>query len=119
MRQGTISETHRFRRGDQVLDFRIYLDYSKKQVEYRIAEVTSELAGMYQEESILLADEREAKARNWINSSEGSISARDRSAEYGSRLITNAVFECRGKIKRLLEEKEFLYYLAREGQLNG
>lgn len=77
----------------------------------RLAVVSSELSGLYQEHSMVQASEHRAKAAGYGEDPTLSVAARERAASRNALEHTCTLFEIRGQIYALNEERAFLYFL--------
>ena len=77
----------------------------------RLDQVTEDLAIRHRELGELLAAERDCQVRSWHESTESSVTGRDRYASLVALDLSRDIFKLRGEIKAL--EAEQTYLLAR------
>lgn len=76
-----------------------------------LCDVTSQLVGLAEELAMIQAAEKRARAQGFMGSSSETLGGRERDAEFNSLDLTCTVFELRGRIRALEEERDLLRLL--------
>ena len=97
-----------------IINFAEYLRMEREDLKLELARTVSELAACLQDEAMMLADERNTQSREWIAADGASVTYRDRAAKYATTTISASIFEIRGKINRLKEQRDLLYFLIKD-----
>lgn len=99
-------------------DFTKYLVEDRTDLEYQYSLICSELAGLYQEVNMMMADEVMTESRGYLTAMQSADrpthAACERAGKYEAMSISTAIIQLRGKINGLSSEKEFIEFcLAR------
>ncbi len=92
---------------------RISVSYGSSTVELveRLIQVVEELAGLHKELAAVLQAERQAKINTFAQSQAETVTAREREANLMSLDMTCAVYDVKGQIEALVEERDLLRLL--------
>lgn len=95
-----------------MIDFTDYITLPVDKLLHRLGQVCSDLAGTYEEHAFTKSSEIQAKAAAWGNSNIESVTAREKTAVYSAASITSTLMDLEGKIKALIEERDYLRMLV-------
>lgn len=91
-----------------------YLDWEPKRLIARLSVVQADIATLHGELAFARQREVEAKSSAWQNSTEGTVTGRERDARLAATPHTITILDLEGKRAALEEEKSFLLTLERQ-----
>src|SRR5260221_10632987 len=104
----------RFRLHHMAKDFAQYLVQSPADLTYQYSLICSELAGLFQEVNMMMADESLTESRGYLTAMQSADrpthAACERAGKYEALSISTAILQLRGKINSLTSEKEFIKF---------
>ena|SRR5437899_1157453 len=97
----------------QVSDWTDYIGRTQQEIHERLAVVQGDLATLHSELAFARQREVEAKSSAWQNSTEGTVTGRERDARIAATPHSVTILDLEGKRAVLDEEKSFLLMLER------
>lgn len=80
----------------------------------RLADLLAELTSTTDDYWRMKADEVRAKSESWLSSTEETVKGRERDVELATFNTTASVFETRGAVESLTQERDFILFLLKE-----
>lgn len=81
----------------------------------RMGSLTEELMAAHRELAMVLAAEKQAKVGAWLESQEGTVSARDRQSDFNALGLTVDALKLKGEINALEAERSYLTLILTYG----